>query len=163
MSYLFNTSASYWILPVIIILLAAIVGYKLYKPEGMENIGAAQEEKVAVADTLTVQPEETKEFATAPPETGISEITPASLLPVNDEVRDFAKAFETGADGLDRNFVAAGHHIGINTVGSSLRNANLTLRSDPVIPRVDIGPWNTSTIMPSDIVNRKKLEIGSSM
>lgn len=34
----------------------------------------------------------------------------------------------------DRNFLESGHHMGIDTVSSSLRNANLQLRSDPVIP-----------------------------
>jgi hypothetical protein len=148
-----------------------MIGYRLTY-EGMENTPAPKEGEVAaetLADEtlangiLAVQPEESLDFATAPPDTGIAAITPENLLPMNDEVRDFEKAFKTGKDGLNRNFVAAGHHIGINTVASSLRNANLTLRSDPVIPRVDVGPWNSSTIMASDIVNRKKFEIGSSV
>ena len=54
----------------------------------------------------------------------------------------------------------AGHHIGINSVGSSLRNANLQLRSEPVIPQTNIGPWNNTTIEPDSM--RRPLEIGSS-
>ena len=38
--------------------------------------------------------------------------------------------------------INAGHHVGINTVGSSLRNANLQIRSEPVIPQGNVGPWN---------------------
>jgi hypothetical protein len=55
----------------------------------------------------------------------------------------------------------AGHHIGINTVGSSMRNANLQIRSEPVIPQSkSVGPWNNTTIQPDNL--RRPLEIGGS-
>jgi hypothetical protein len=57
-------------------------------------------------------------------------------------------------------FVNAGHHIGVNTIGSSLRNPNLQVRSEPVIPQTNTGPWNNTTIEPD--VSRKSLEIGAS-
>jgi hypothetical protein len=41
--------------------------------------------------------------------------------------------------------LSAGHHIGIDTVGGSRGNANLQLRADPVIQKVDVGPWGQST------------------
>ena len=53
----------------------------------------------------------------------------------------------------------AGHHVGINTVGTSLRNANLQLRSEPQNPRMSVGPWNQSTI--SGDTMRRNLEIGN--
>jgi len=40
----------------------------------------------------------------------------------------------------------AGYHIGLDTIGQTLKNANLQLRPDPVIEKKDIGPWNQSTI-----------------
>lgn len=52
----------------------------------------------------------------------------------------------------------AGYHIGLDTIGQTMRNANLQLRSDPVIPKSDIGPWNQSTIEPD--LGRVPLEIG---
>ena len=60
----------------------------------------------------------------------------------------------------DKNFSESGHHYGINTVGSSLRNANLQLRSDPPITMVDTGKWMQSTIAPDN--NRLYFEIGGS-
>ena len=54
------------------------------------------------------------------------------------------------------NFLKAGHHVGINTVSSSLRNANYQLRADPSIPKASVGPWNGSTIE-SDL-ERKPLD-----
>lgn len=56
--------------------------------------------------------------------------------------------------------INAGHHVGINTVGSSLRNANLQVRSEPVIPQVKVGPWNNTTIEPDNM--RRGFEIGAS-
>lgn len=52
----------------------------------------------------------------------------------------------------------AGYHIGLDTIGQTLRNANLQLRSDPIIPKVDIGPWQNSTIEPD--LARTPLELG---
>lgn len=58
------------------------------------------------------------------------------------------------------NMLNAGHHIGINSVGSSLRNANLQVRSEPVIPQSNVGPWNNTTIESDNL--RRPLEIGTS-
>jgi len=54
----------------------------------------------------------------------------------------------------------AGYHIGLDTIGQTLRNPNLQLRSDPIIPKQDIGPWNLSTIEAD--IGRIPLEIGYS-
>ena len=59
----------------------------------------------------------------------------------------------------DQNFLNAGYHIGVNTVGQTLRNANRQLRSDPPCPRTKVSPWLQSTIEPD--TNRKPLEIGA--
>jgi hypothetical protein len=53
----------------------------------------------------------------------------------------------------------AGYHLGLDTIGQSMKNANLQLRSDPVIPKKDVGPWNNSTYEP-DLL-RQPLEVGS--
>jgi hypothetical protein len=36
--------------------------------------------------------------------------------------------------------------IGIDTIGNTLRNPTWDLRSDPPIPKQNVGPWNNSTI-----------------
>ena len=92
------------------------------------------------------------------------EIQPADLLPMSQDVVDFTQQFPSGVEDVkDKNFLIAGFNIGINTVSSSLKNPNLQLRSDPYIPRQDTGPWNQSTIMSSDLTNRKPLEIGTTV
>lgn len=46
----------------------------------------------------------------------------------------------------NQNFLSAGAHVGMDTVSNSLRNASHDLRSEPVIPKVAVGPWGGSTI-----------------
>jgi hypothetical protein len=53
----------------------------------------------------------------------------------------------------------AGYHIGLDTIGQSLRNANYQLRSDPIIAKADVGPWHQSTIEPD--LGRVPLEVGA--
>ena len=86
------------------------------------------------------------------------QLTPNELLP-QDNSTAWAQVNPQGSGTLkDRNFLQAGHHIGINTVGQTLRNANLQLRSEPPNPQVKVSPWIQSTIDPD--TNRKPLEIG---
>ena len=56
------------------------------------------------------------------------------------------------------NLLQAGYHIGIDTVGQSLRNANLQVRSEPANPQMQVGPWNNTTIEPD--LMRVPLELG---
>ena len=52
----------------------------------------------------------------------------------------------------------AGYFQGIDTIGQTLRNPNMQLRSDPIIEKVDVGPWMNSTIEPD--LARTPLELG---
>ncbi len=85
-------------------------------------------------------------------------VDPKQLLP-KDGNNQFSKMNPMGAgDVANVSLLKAGYHIGINTVGQSLRNANLQLRSEPANPQLNVGPWNTSTIGPD--FNRRPMEIG---
>ena len=85
-------------------------------------------------------------------------VDPKQLLP-KDGNNEFSAMNPKGAgDVANVSLLRAGYHIGINTVGQSLRNANLQIRSEPANPQLNVGPWNTSTIGPD--FNRRPLEIG---
>lgn len=85
-------------------------------------------------------------------------VDPAELLP-RDENSEFSKLNPQGTGSLQNvNLLTAGYHVGINTVGQSLRNANLQVRSEPANPKVSVGPWMNSTI--EHDFNRQPLEIG---
>lgn len=87
-------------------------------------------------------------------------VSPEDLLPKSQVADDFAAQFPVGAGDLSaKNFLTAGFNTGINTVASSLRNANLQIRSDPYIAPKDVTPFGQSTMVPD--LNRKTLEIGS--
>jgi hypothetical protein len=89
-----------------------------------------------------------------------SVVDPKELLPV-DNNSEFSNLNPSGSGDLnDVNLLQAGHHIGINTVGQSLRNANQQLRSDPPIPKVETGPWSQTTM--SGDPYRRQLEVGES-
>ena len=71
----------------------------------------------------------------------------ASLNPANDQLKGI-------------NLLNPTHIVGINTQGSSLRNSNLQVRSEPPNPRNNTNcPWNISTIETDQF--RRSLEIGS--
>ena len=90
-------------------------------------------------------------------------LNPSDLLPQGQGNTEWA-ALQTAAGtseadgGAGINFLDAGQMAGINTVGSSLRNANLQVRSEPPNPQLKVGPWNQSTIEPD--VFRQPFEIG---
>jgi len=85
-------------------------------------------------------------------------VDPSQLLP-KDSNSEFSKLNPMGSGDLKNvSLLKAGWHIGINTVGQSLRNANLQLRSEPANPQLNVGPWNQSSIT-SDM-QRRPLEIG---
>jgi hypothetical protein len=87
-------------------------------------------------------------------------VTAGELLPRDDPYNMWSQVNpDTPGHLADKNFLESGHHFGINTVGTSLRNANYQLRSDPPIPQIPIGPWYQSTIDPD--TNRRAFEIGS--
>jgi hypothetical protein len=86
--------------------------------------------------------------------------TPSDLLP-NDMNNAWANLNPVGnADLKNINLLNPTQLTGINTQGSSLRNPNLQLRSEPPNPRTNTNcPWNISTIEADQF--RKTLEIGS--
>jgi hypothetical protein len=86
---------------------------------------------------------------------------PTDLLPKDSNSQWAALNPNTMNQGdiLMPDLLQAGYHIGLDTIGQTLRNANLQLRSDPIIPRADVGPWNQSTIEPD--LGRVPLELGN--
>lgn len=86
------------------------------------------------------------------------QLLPEELLP-QDNSSTWAQVNPQGSGSLkDKNFLQSGHHSGIDTIGSSLRNASLDLRSEPPCPQVVVSPWMQTTIQPD--TNRRSFEIG---
>jgi len=84
--------------------------------------------------------------------------SPSDLLP-KDTNSQWAQLNPAGKGDLANiNLLKAGYHIGIDTIGQTLRNANLQIRSEPPNPQVNVGIWNQSTIEPDFM--RPPLELG---
>jgi len=116
------------------------------KPLGQNSGNAAA--SGAVTDTYGLPPSCAKQQV----------VDPSELLP-KDNNSEFSKLNPMGSGDLKNvSLLKAGWHIGINTVGQSLRNANLQLRSEPSNPQLNVGPWNQSTITAD--MQRRPLEIG---
>lgn len=89
---------------------------------------------------------------------GGSTVDPSELLPL-DKNSQWAQLNPSGSNDFKNvNLLKAGYHAGIDTVGSSLRNANLQVRSEPPNPTGKVSPWMNTTIEPD--LMRMPLEIG---
>ena len=157
---------------VIILIALIILGYGLFsytdfKTSVVDNMGdgSQQQQQVQPGPVLPPQSfngnvasnggnEQTGNYATQ------QEANPSDLLP-NDQNSQWASlnpvAMNKGSIVMP-DLLQAGYHIGLDTIGQTLRNANLQLRSDPIIQKQDTGPWMQSTIEPD--VGRVPLEIG---
>ena len=149
----FFTTERVVILLVFLILMAALVMYANGKTSVLDK---KKEESDAA------KPAADEEKKSSPSGYSVKEVaTPKDLLP-SDENSQWAALNPSTANKGDMvlpDLLKAGQHIGVDTVGQSLRNANLQLRSDPVITKADAGPWNQSTI--EGDFNRVPLELGS--
>jgi hypothetical protein len=86
-------------------------------------------------------------------------ITPQELMPREDSYNTWQESSPAVSGHLaDRNFLEGGYHFGIDTVSNTLKNPNLQLRSDPIIPQIQVGPWSQSTYSPD--TNHRQFEIG---
>lgn len=85
--------------------------------------------------------------------------TVEDLLPKDAASTTWAQVTPAGQGELkDQNFLSAGFHVGINTVGQSMRNPNLQIRSEPPNPRMQVSPWNQSTVEYD--TSRRHFEVG---
>lgn len=168
-----------FVLTVLVVVGLVFLYQKYYNKEFMENVEEEEQMPLMVEDEDVVEEEMEDEDDILPfdinnlggnfdeehgrdcgEENEDGEMSPGDLLPKNKNVEEFEKQFPTGSGDLTaKNFLVAGYNSGINTVSSSLRNANLQLRSDPYIEPKQISPFLQSTILPDQ--NRKSLEIGS--
>jgi hypothetical protein len=101
----------------------------------------------------------TSTYGLAPVTNSNKQYDPAELLP-KDVNSQWAQLNPAGsADFKNVNLLKAGFNIGIDTIGSTLRNANLQERSEPPNPTTSVSPWLNTTIEPD--LMRLPLEIGT--
>ena len=89
------------------------------------------------------------------------QLAPEELLPGNSD-STWSQVNPTTGNLGDQNFLKAGYHVGINTVGQSLRNANLQLRSEPANPQMKVSPW-LQVLINSDTNRKAEIETNFSI
>jgi len=86
---------------------------------------------------------------------------PADLLPQDANIQWTAinpTIMNNSGAPIPPDMLQAANLIGLDTIGQTLKNANLQLRSDPVIVKQNVGPWNNSTYEAD--LGRVPLELG---
>ena len=151
----FNDKKNVWfILLILVVLGIALYFYSSRKGRILDNM----EDGKVPDSTPNAKPSVPPTAAAPATSSGYATVVdPSELLP-KDENSEFANLNPGNLPTPD--LLQAGYHIGINTIGQTLKNPNYQLRSEPIIEKKDIGPWNISTIEPDYI--RAPLEIGSS-
>lgn len=161
-----------WI-PIIVLLVICFVlmTYSSYKGTVLDRMtdGAGAFPSTSAASN-TVMPQGTANAVSAPTATVPATTTPAAtgytaqavanpadLLP-KDQNSQWATLNPVGGNVAIPDLLQAGYHIGLDTIGQTLKNANYQLRSDPIIEKQNTGPWLQSTIEPD--YARIPLEIG---
>ena len=92
-------------------------------------------------------------------ETFTPEVPSGALLPKEVPVSDDFGQFSTEAILSGQNYLDPRAQIGYpETVGGTLRNANLQIRSEPANPRDPVSIWNLSTITPDKMRPQFELE-----
>jgi len=151
---------------VFLILAWAIINYstdKSFVLDGMEDGSSVVDKKNGQRVPPSVYADAAANTApVAAPAAGSSEIlsvtNPSDLLPKDNNTEWAALNPVNNNNPAVPDLLQAGYHIGLDTIGQTLRNPNYQLRSDPIIPKAQVGPWNMSTIEPD--LGRVPLEVG---
>lgn len=151
----FATPQRMLILIIFVVLAWMLLNYSGAKTLSLDGMGTGTEtgmETGAAADASPKPPTDT--FASKPL------VNPNDLLPSDQNSQWAALNPVNMSQGniIGGDMLQAGYHIGLDTIGQSMKNANLQLRSDPIIPKQNVGPWNQSTYEPD--LARVPLEIG---
>ena len=133
---------------VVLVAYMALDHYGYLKTKEEEKMSSNEQQESAVPTTVQSNAQYNCQVA-----------NPADLLPsdANSNINSVLVGNQNGVAVPD--VLEAGYHIGLDTVGQTLRNANQQLRSDPFIQKKDVCGWNQSTIEPD--IARVPLELGA--
>lgn len=127
-------------------------------PKQMKTTGNNLSGPVETTSGAPAPVAETQNKESFTPETS-SSLLSGSLLPKEVPVTDDFGQFSTEAILSNQNYLDPRAQIGYpETVGGTLRNANLQIRSEPMNPRDPVSIWNLSTIVPEKMRPQFELE-----
>jgi len=168
-------SGNKWVLIlIVIVLLFLFYSYSVSKGSFLDNMTDGTDPNASVASQVS-QPSPPPPSNNQPPSASTGNFSslpsnnsyslqpvanPSDLLP-KDKNSEWASLnpVNVGGNGIQTpDLLQSGYHIGIDTIGQSLKNPSYDLRSDPIIEKKSVSPWNMSTIEPD--LARVPLEVG---
>jgi hypothetical protein len=155
----FFTKDRMMILVIFIVFAVFLMYYSSGKSTIMDSMDVGTSSESA-ATGAAVTPETAASVATTSAGYTAQDVAnPSELLPKDDNSQ-WASLNPSSQNAPNTpDLLQAGYHIGLDTVGQTLKNANMQLRSDPIISKGDVGPWNQSTVEPD--LMRVPLEVGT--
>jgi hypothetical protein len=144
---------------VIVLVVFLILAYGLYVETGANNASSAASDVKPPSENAPAIPAPVQSVASVSGGYSAQSVaSPQDLLPKDQNSQWAALNPVQQGNIAAPDLLQAGYHIGLDTIGQTLRNANLQERSDPIIPKSNVGPWNQSTIEPD--LGRVPLEVG---
>lgn len=142
----------------IVVLVGFIVYILFFSPKNstfrMELDGAPLEIDEAPAKQVETKtsPKQMKMTGSDVDQAAAQDVVSSALLPKEVPVTDDFGQFSTDTILSGQNYLDPRAQIGYpETVGGTLRNANLQIRSEPANPRDPVSIWNLSTIAPDNM------------
>lgn len=150
----------------IIALIAFLVYMVFFRPQGSPFVleGAPLDDSVDISkaiDTAATAPKQMKTTGNGYESSGGGagaggadpvSLSSAALLPKEIPISEDFGQFSTEQILSGQNYLDPRSQIGYpETVGGTLRNANLQIRSEPLNPRDPVSIWNLSTISPDEM------------
>ena len=134
------------------------------KSSFLSNVGSLQGAELPADPKEKMAAENPEPAKPAPKKTGCDASSfdgrwnASNLLPSETSVKS-DWAIQTPSELTDKNFLTSKQLDGVDTTGSSMKNASRDLRAEPVIPKMEVGPWQQSTIVRNDNYQVRKLDI----
>jgi hypothetical protein len=155
----FFTKDRMMILVIFIVFAVFLMYYSSGKSTIMDSMDVGTSSESA-ATGAAVTPETAASVATTSAGYTAQDVAnPSELLPKDDNSQWASLNPSSQNSPNTPDLLQAGYHIGLDTVGQTLKNPNMQLRSDPIISKGDVGPWNQSTVEPD--LMRVPLEVGT--
>ena len=113
--------------------------------EESKDVNGVEEDSKLSESSSTVEPSDNSDSNKFKACNLSDNVKPEDLLPLgNTEFSSLNPVLDGGLK--NKQFLDPSKLIGTNTIGQSNRNQSYDLRSEPPIPKIDVGPWMNTTI-----------------
>jgi hypothetical protein len=151
----FNSDTSMWILVaiVVVVLVWALMSYSGNKSNRVRDAfgGGNGAQPNQPASSLAAASQPLASISSPPPSTTTAVPPPPSSLQARPTLQP--SDIVLNPVNVPDLIMSPQAFIGVDTISNWLKNPSYDLRSDPIIPKQDVGPWNNSTFSP-DLMRR---------